>query len=650
MSQRSIETSMERLSTGKRINSAADDAAGVAISSRLNANLKGINQSIRNAMDAQGLIDTAEGGLQETEALLQRIRELAVQAASDTNSSADRAALDAEKTQLMAEIDRIANSTTWAGQNLLDGTFSNKNFQVGGGTMAVDSLSSSIENMSALGLGLSTKTTPQKLGSEFRVNTTTTGYQYSPVTTNLENGNFIIAWASEAQDGSVEGSYGQIYSPSGQKIGSEFQINSTTNDYQTNPAVTSLENGGFFTAWRDRSNDGDSWGIFGQIFDSSGNKVGAEFGINSTTFGAQLDVNLTTLDNGSVVATWRDYAADGDGSGVFGQIFSSSGAKLGAEFQINSYVADFQTDADVIALTGGGFFVSWNSEGQDGDSYGIYGQFFNDSATKIGSEFRINSTTTGSQLYPEVSQLSDGGLIVAWQDSSLDGSNEGVFAQKIDVLGNKIGTEFQLNDYATDAQTTPFVQSLKSGGFIATWNSNGQDGSGSGIFGQRFDNSGNKVGDEFQINSYTNSDQKNPHRHPISELENGNLVMTWSSSGQDGDDYGVFAQIFDLGATNVDLTTMLNSQSAISLVDSALQSLNSQRASLGALSNRIDHIVANNTNISMNMAKSISRIEDADFAAETTNLAKQQILQQAAVAMLAQANASKQNILTLLQI
>ena len=138
MAQRSIETSMERLSTGKRLNSAADDAAGVAIAPRLNASLKGTNQSIRNALDAQALLDTAEGAMQETEAFLQRIRELAVQAASDTNSSTDRAALDAEKTQLLAEIDRIASTTSWAGQNLLDGTFTNKNFQVGGGTMAVD--------------------------------------------------------------------------------------------------------------------------------------------------------------------------------------------------------------------------------------------------------------------------------------------------------------------------------------------------------------------------------------------------------------------------------------------------------------------------------------------------------------------------------
>ena len=103
---------MERLSTGKRINAARDDAAGVAIASRLTSNIRGINQGIRNAMDAQALLDTAEGAMQETEALLQRLRELAVQAANDTNSSDDRSNLDAETQQLQAEIDRIAKTTT----------------------------------------------------------------------------------------------------------------------------------------------------------------------------------------------------------------------------------------------------------------------------------------------------------------------------------------------------------------------------------------------------------------------------------------------------------------------------------------------------------------------------------------------------------
>ena len=116
-----IEISMERLSTGKRINSAADDAAGVAIASRLTAEIKGTNQAIRNAMDAQAMIDTAEGALDEVVSIMQRMRELAVQASNDTNSTSDRANLDTEYQAMATELTRIESSTTWAGQTLLDG-------------------------------------------------------------------------------------------------------------------------------------------------------------------------------------------------------------------------------------------------------------------------------------------------------------------------------------------------------------------------------------------------------------------------------------------------------------------------------------------------------------------------------------------------
>jgi flagellin len=117
---RSLETSMERLSTGKRINAAADDAAGVAIASRLTAEVRGTNQAIRNALDAQALIDTAEGAHEEVVNILQRMRELAVQGANDTNNSTDRTNLEAELDALLAEIDRIAATTTWAGKTLLN--------------------------------------------------------------------------------------------------------------------------------------------------------------------------------------------------------------------------------------------------------------------------------------------------------------------------------------------------------------------------------------------------------------------------------------------------------------------------------------------------------------------------------------------------
>ena len=152
---RDMETSMARLSTGKRINSASDDAAGVAISSRLSAEIRGTDQAIRNSLDGQALIDTAEGAHKEIENILQRMREVAVQSANDTNNGQDRANLQAEMEAMVTEIDRIAGTTTWAGANLMDAsagtTFS---FQVGAATGAQNQIAVSISAMNAKGLGV----------------------------------------------------------------------------------------------------------------------------------------------------------------------------------------------------------------------------------------------------------------------------------------------------------------------------------------------------------------------------------------------------------------------------------------------------------------------------------------------------------------
>jgi flagellin len=157
-----MEISMERLSTGKRINTAADDAAGVAIASRLTSEIRGTNQAIRNAMDAQALIDTAEGAHNEIVNILQRMREIAVQAANDTNDSDDRDNLQTEANLLIDEIDRIASVSTWAGQVLLDGSggaSSNGSFSflvgVGSsGTSSSDTITITIDNMDSDELGV----------------------------------------------------------------------------------------------------------------------------------------------------------------------------------------------------------------------------------------------------------------------------------------------------------------------------------------------------------------------------------------------------------------------------------------------------------------------------------------------------------------
>ena len=155
ISVRSMETSMERLSTGKRINASSDDAAGVAIASRLTAEILGSNQAIRNSLDGQALIDTAEGAHSEIENILQRMREIAVQASNDTNNAQDRDNLQAEMNAMSAEIDRIAGTTTWAGANLMEATNTNFSFQVGTATGTQNQIAVDIKSMNTNGLELS---------------------------------------------------------------------------------------------------------------------------------------------------------------------------------------------------------------------------------------------------------------------------------------------------------------------------------------------------------------------------------------------------------------------------------------------------------------------------------------------------------------
>jgi flagellin len=150
---RDMETSMARLSSGKRINSAADDAAGVAIASRLSSEIRGTDQAIRNSLDGQALIDTAEGAHQEIENILQRMREIAVQAASDTNNAQDRSNLQAEMSAMGTEIDRIAGTSTWAGANLMDADRA-FTFQVGTATGGQNQIAISITDMSMHGLDI----------------------------------------------------------------------------------------------------------------------------------------------------------------------------------------------------------------------------------------------------------------------------------------------------------------------------------------------------------------------------------------------------------------------------------------------------------------------------------------------------------------
>jgi hypothetical protein len=379
------------------------------------------------------------------------------------------------------------------------------------------------------------------------VNTWTTDNQSGPSITSLPNGGFVVVWSSDGQDGSGYGVYGQRFDANGNKVGSEFQVNTWTTDDQSYPSITSLSNGGFVVVWSSAGQDPSAGGVYGQRFDSNGGKVGSEFQVNTWTTDDQSGPSITSLSNGGFVVVWESNGQDGSGYGVYGQRFDSNGNNVGSEFQVNTWTTNPQSYPSVTSLSNGGFVVVWSSSWQDGSYYGLYGQRFDSNGNKVGSEFRVNTWTTDYQENPSITSLPNGGFLVVWQSGCYppctpqDGSYYGVYGQRFDSNGNKVGSEFRVNTWTTDYQSDPSITSLPDGGFVVVWESNGQDGSYSGVYGQRFDANGNKVGSEFQVNTWTTDWQQHPS---ITSLSNGGFVVVWDSNGQDGSSSGVYGRIF----------------------------------------------------------------------------------------------------------
>ena len=204
-----------------------------------------------------------------------------------------------------------------------------------------------------------------------------------------------------------------------------------------------------------------------------------------------------------------------------------SGAAEGAEFQVNTTANGEQWVSTTAGLTDGGFVVTWTSNNQDGDGYGIYGQRYDAAGATAGAEFQINTYTAGGQQFTDVTELPDGGFVVTWTSNGQDGDSDGVYGQRFDAVSSAVGTEFQINTFTNGQQQTPSIAAMPDGRMVVTWSSDGQDTSEHGVYGQIFDvgasssssngsSSGGiastpqKVGSEFQVNTYTIGDQGNP--------------------------------------------------------------------------------------------------------------------------------------------
>jgi hypothetical protein len=380
---------------------------------------------------------------------------------------------------------------------------------------------------------------PMPAGSEFQVNTYTSGDQYGPRVAADAAGNFVVVWSSNGEDGSAGGVFGRRYDAAGQPLGDPFQVNSYTTIAQYRPAVAMAAGGRFVVVWQSGGQDGSGYGIVGRRYDAAGSPVGGEFRVNSHTLNLQLSAAVAVDPQGAFVVVWLSFAQDGSVSGVFGQRYDAAGAPRGGEFQVNTYTTGGQSLPAVAVDAAGRFVVVWESDGQDGDLVGIFGQRYDSAGAPIGGEFRVNTYTTGGQSLPAVAMDAAGSFVVVWRSGDQDGSGYGIFGQRYDAAGAPAGGEFQANTYTTSAQAAPAVGRGAQGGFLVVWLSVGQDGAGAGIVGQRYDAAGVPIGSEFQVNTYTTNGQASP---AVTADAVGNFVVVWESYAQDGAGFGVFGQ------------------------------------------------------------------------------------------------------------
>ncbi len=478
-----LQRSLQRLSSGLRINSAKDDAAGLAISDRMNAQIRGLNQAVRNANDGISLAQTAEGALQESTNILQRMRELAVQSANDTNTASDRASLQKEVAQLQSELNRIANTTSFNGKVLLDGTFGTAKFHVG--AESYQTINVTMGDMRATAIGTN------RLTQEY-------------------NSNSIAAASGTAHNG-----------------------------------VTAS---GSIT-------------IKGALGESS---------VNYASGATARDI-ATAVNNAS------------DSTGVTAKAMTY--AKI-----------------DNVAATGS-------------ISLTLYGQ-----------------------------NESDGITVSANLTSTSDLTN---LAKAINDVAGKTGISARLSDDKSAIlleNSEGYDITMTSGAGSVDFDLTGVKEAGSHDTGDDFFSSDSEVGSSLTVSA---GDSATVGGSIVFDSAKSYTVTAGASGALFNDTDAHASSLKDVGS--IDIGSRDGANLAIDRIDSALAAIDDLRADLGAVQNRFESTIANLMNVSENISAAKSRIVDADFAAETANLTKAQILQQAGTAMLAQANTVPQAALTLLQ-
>ena len=664
---RSLDDAMARISSGKRINSAADDAAGSAIASKMEAQVRSLGVAIRNANDAISLTQTAEGALGEIENMLQRMRELAVQAGNSTLNASDRSQIQDEVNQLSEEINSVASKTHFNGNKLLDGSVSGLQFQIGpneGDTMDV-----ALQDASVTSLGVGSSVSSSEITSR-RVEAVTADFSAADIKINGEN------WA--AADVTVA---------STSAFNGDGRIDATGFGDTDNNA-----NGGKVANVLAQAINTNSH-IHGAVATAFNKVVGnGTFALTGTVV-----INDVTLTVGSATSV-ADFIKEVN-ENVSGVVASAEGTIItlentdGDEIKVGSSSGEFGITDDIY----GGYIAISNIDGSDvkieagsvENGFGASARGERTDLSFLGFN-RIEGTTVKSSIVTSAVLSSTDNVTIngiklgdsasnsaADKAAAINAANAGVTATAETIVRVDVDFNTPLNASLTDVSINGITVDLSTGDtsnivtlinaamksksdVVASMNTDGElvltskSGQNIAVLG----------GTETELFTAAQSASGQNFSPSNSDFTAYGVLTLTSDDGsviviEDGerdlhtglDKLGLMAQSEDASTTvdGLGVSTVVQAEAALTNLDTAIDSISRFRSSFGAYENRFDAVINNLTTLQVNTDAARSRIEDADFAKETTNLTKAQILSQAATSMLAQANASKQNLLALLQ-
>lgn len=380
-------------------------------------------------------------------------------------------------------------------------------------------------------------------GSEFKVNTVTPWNQRNASIAMDNDGDFIIAWESPTDEyTSYTDIYVQRYNAAGVAQGAPVVVNTAGSEDQSHPAVGLNDDGSFVIAY-DRYQP-DNRNIYVRRYNAAGVAVGAEVMVSSNTEVIQRNPVIAVDGDGDFVVSWEAYQ-DGDKFGIYARRFNVSAAPQGAEFRVNTYTTDNQLNQAVAMDDAGNFVITWQSYKQDGSDYGVYAQRYNAAGVAQGGEFRVNTSTENQQQHPAVAMDSDGDFVIAWETAN---EYYDVYMQRYNAAGVEQGAEFSANIEEQYGGFRPAVAMDSDGDFVLTWQTYLDYDSYLDVYIKRYTAAGTAVGTEMKVNTYTNGYQENSI---VALDDEGDVVVVWESEDQDGSGQGIYAQRY----TVQDITT-----------------------------------------------------------------------------------------------